>query len=230
MTQAPGSVWRKRRAVTASALAKWRWGARLGGGIRGIVPWNDLRREHVVDMVDMALAASTDPPGPFLSISGFVPRYYAMVASAERLMEVESLANDKPARGEDEVYGYYRDSLTALGLREAGFAYESEESSPVVLDGLSVEMRKGEYVAFKGHSGCGKSTVLKLLMCMYPLDRGERYIAADGGDAPGRLVAPPLRLRAPGQRAHERHDSRRRELCRPRHRPRRAPAPQGAAD
>ena len=35
---------------------------------------------------------------------------------------------------------------------------------------------KGEYIAFTGHSGCGKSTLLKLLMCLYPLDAGERYI------------------------------------------------------
>ena len=31
-------------------------------------------------------------------------------------------------------------------------------------------------VLITGGSGCGKSTVLKLLMCMYPLDSGERYI------------------------------------------------------
>ena len=31
-------------------------------------------------------------------------------------------------------------------------------------------------MAFVGHSGCGKSTVLKLLMCMYTPDSGERFI------------------------------------------------------
>ena len=40
---------------------------------------------------------------------------------------------------------------------------------------LGVEIRKGEYVAFTGHSGCGKSTVLKLLMCVYKPDSGLRY-------------------------------------------------------
>ena len=30
-----------------------------------------------------------------------------------------------------------------------------------------------------GQSGCGKSTVLKLLMCLYPLDQGRRYINED---------------------------------------------------
>ena len=120
--------------------------------------------------------------GPFLSISGYLPRYYAMTASAERLMEVEALEDDAPARDVDEVSGFYRGSLLALGLRDARFTYEAGGSAPVVLGGVSVQVRKGEYVAFTGHSGCGKSTVLKLLMCMYPLEGGERYLATSQGD------------------------------------------------
>lgn len=122
--------------------------------------------------------------GPFVNISGYLPRFYAMTASAERLMEIEAFADDEAARSADEVYEYYLDSLSALGLRDASFTYESDDGSPVVLDGVSVEIRKGEYVAFTGHSGCGKSTVLKLLMCMYPLDRGERYITGTEGETP----------------------------------------------
>ena len=47
-----------------------------------------------------------------------------------------------------------------------------------MIEHLDLEIRKGEYVAFTGHSGCGKSTLLKLLMCLYPLDAGERYLKA----------------------------------------------------
>ena len=47
---------------------------------------------------------------------------------------------------------------------------------PVVMDGFDLEICKGETLAFSGQSGCGKSTVLKLLMCLYSLDSGERYI------------------------------------------------------
>ena len=54
-----------------------------------------------------------------------------------------------------------------------------------MIEHLDLEIRKGEYVAFTGHSGCGKSTLLKLLMCLYPLDAGERYLKAlkPGGEA-----------------------------------------------
>ena len=46
---------------------------------------------------------------------------------------------------------------------------------PVVMEHISLEIRKGEIVAFTGQSGCGKSTALKLLMCVYQPDAGERY-------------------------------------------------------
>lgn len=55
---------------------------------------------------------------------------------------------------------------------------------PVVLSHLDIEIKKGEYVAFTGHSGCGKSTVLKLLMCLYPLDEGQAYLRTQQGAQP----------------------------------------------
>ena len=116
--------------------------------------------------------------GPFANISGYLPRWYAMTASAERLMEVEGYADDMQAADGETMRYYYTRDFRVLGLRNASFTYQpaGDEEMPVVLDGLNLEIRKGETVAFTGHSGCGKSTVLKLLMCMYPLSSGERYI------------------------------------------------------
>lgn len=59
-----------------------------------------------------------------------------------------------------------------------------KEGMPVVVRGLNLEIAKGEYVAFTGSSGCGKSTVLKLLLCLYPLDQGERYLVCQGRRQP----------------------------------------------
>ena len=52
---------------------------------------------------------------------------------------------------------------------------------PVVLRNIDLQIRKGEFVAFTGPSGCGKSTVLKLLMCLYPLDDGKRFLTDTDG-------------------------------------------------
>ena len=115
---------------------------------------------------------------PFANISGYLPRWYAMIASAERLMEIEGYAEDEQATDRKTMRRYYEQNFHVLGLRNASFAYwpAGEEAMPMVLDGMNLEIRKGETVAFIGHSGCGKSTVLKLLLCMYPLDGGERYL------------------------------------------------------
>ena len=52
---------------------------------------------------------------------------------------------------------------------------------PAAVSHFSFEIRKGEYVAFTGHSGCGKSTVLKLLMGLYNLDEGKRFVKNTDG-------------------------------------------------
>lgn len=133
---------------------------------------------------------------PFASISGYLPKYYAMIASAERLMEIEEFRDDmkSPAKTADEVKDYYRDDLSRISFRNACFTYlptdtesasSSKENMPIVLDNLSLDVHKGEYIAFTGHSGCGKSTVLKLMMCMYDLDSGERLLVdKKGGEQP----------------------------------------------
>jgi len=54
---------------------------------------------------------------------------------------------------------------------------------PIVLQHLSLSIHRGEYIAFTGHSGCGKSTILKLLMCIYKPDSGERFISDSSGNS-----------------------------------------------
>ena len=121
---------------------------------------------------------------PFANITGYLPRYYAMLASAERLMEAEAFAPDSEhPLAEEKALEFYRTKLTALRLEHASFTYqppvraeEEQPPMPVVLKDIDLTIRKGEYIAFTGPSGCGKSTVLKLLMCLYPLDAGSRTL------------------------------------------------------
>lgn len=128
---------------------------------------------------------------PFANITGYLPRYYAMIASAERLMEAERFADDDaPAASLETVRVFYRNELSAFGFADAKFTYypitdgaqtPDKTDMPVVLDGLNLEIRKGEYVAFTGASGCGKSTALKLLMCVLEPDGGMRYWSDNSG-------------------------------------------------
>ena len=111
--------------------------------------------------------------GPFANISGYLPRWYAMLASAERLMEIESFGDDGTPLDSAAVREFYHSEFRAVGLRSASFAYPGSENG---VRNVDLEIRKGEYVAFTGPSGCGKTTVLKLLMALYPLSEGERYV------------------------------------------------------
>ena len=129
---------------------------------------------------------------PFVNISGILPKFYSMLSSAERLMEAEDLPEySKEARPLDEVSDFYENTLKSLRLEDVSFAYYAPSETPDQLSkapaeavsGLSMDIAKGQFIAFTGRSGCGKSTAIKLLMCAYDPDGGRRYmICRDGSE------------------------------------------------
>ncbi|MBR5731429.1 MAG: ABC transporter ATP-binding protein, partial [Firmicutes bacterium] len=125
---------------------------------------------------------------PIAGISGYIPRWYSMLASAERLMEAERFEDDIKGekKSREEIPAFYRECFEGISLKNAAFSYIRSGASPedaaknVVLDGISFDIDKHQIVAVTGPSGCGKSTLLKLLMCFYPLDGGERLLRTAG--------------------------------------------------
>ena len=114
---------------------------------------------------------------PFANITGYLPKYFAMLASAERLMEIEAYDKDELREANDN----YAVDVDTFGLSHVDFTYlppvvtEGDTIMPIVLKDYSLMIRKGEFVAFTGPSGCGKSTVLKLMMGLYTVDAGEVF-------------------------------------------------------
>lgn len=93
--------------------------------------------------------------------------------SVDRLMQTLAEPPETPAEGAPSLH--VRDG--ALSVRGVSFAHPGE---PPVLDGVSLEARRGEIVAIVGPEGAGKSTLLELLLRFESPDAGR--IMVDGQD------------------------------------------------
>jgi len=111
---------------------------------------------------------------PFASLSGVLPKYYAMLASAERIMEIEEVESEPIGEGIDREAVY--DKLQKITADNVTFTYDRDR----VLNGASVTINKGDFVAITGVSGVGKSTLIKLMLGVYPTDSGEVYADLNG--------------------------------------------------
>ncbi len=111
---------------------------------------------------------------PFANITGYIPKYYSMTASAERLREAEYFEEDCQERllSESEIRDFYHTEFSELELENITFRYQNHDREQV-LQNLNLHIQKGDYIAFTGHSGCGKSTILKLIMCLYRPESGN---------------------------------------------------------
>ncbi len=99
---------------------------------------------------------------PLQNISGIIPKYYSMLASAERLIELEQLENEK-TNNQSEIIEF--DNIIVDNLT---FAYTNE----IVLRDNNFTIQKGTITAITGRSGSGKSTLFKLLLGLFPATSG----------------------------------------------------------
>ncbi len=66
-------------------------------------------------------------------------------------------------------------NLKQIEIRDLVFSYDEKVNA---LDGVSIEIQKGDYVSIIGHNGSGKSTLAKLLIGLMEVNHGE--ILVDG--------------------------------------------------
>lgn len=108
---------------------------------------------------------------PFKSISGLVPQVLSIIASVERILEIEDLPEEefKDTYVSREVYK----DMKSIEFKNVCFSYD--ESSNVIKN-MNVSIKKGEIVVIAGESGSGKSTTVKLLLGILKKTSGEIYL------------------------------------------------------
>ena len=115
--------------------------------------------------------------GPISSLSGIIPQYYSALASAERIMEIANLP-DEPISENTLPVGTLYEKMSAVCFDHITFGYTDEN----VFEDASLTVNKGDYVVVTGISGIGKSTLTRLLLCVYKPCKGSIYLSlSDGG-------------------------------------------------
>lgn len=111
---------------------------------------------------------------PFKDISGLVPQAVSVIASTERLLEIENEKSD-----EYETNSKAPD-FDEIQFNNVMFRY----SDDAVISNINIAVKKGEFVVVAGESGAGKSTALKLLLGLLKPDSGEISVIHNGNHFP----------------------------------------------
>ena len=118
------------------------------------------------------LALLTRLTGPLGNITAIVPRYYSLIASGERL-KMES-DEDVTYLSKENIAEYYDKEFKGIKLDKVSFSYLDKYGNKVeALNNFSLDIKKNERILIKGHSGGGKSTLMKIILSLLKPESGE---------------------------------------------------------
>ncbi len=109
---------------------------------------------------------------PFNEISGVITELQNAFACAARIFELI----DAPAQTPD-AQGELAECSGDVAFENVDFSYTPEKS---LIEDLNLRIRPGEHVAIVGPTGCGKTTLINLLMRFYDVNAGTIFV--DGTD------------------------------------------------
>ena len=111
---------------------------------------------------------------PFNEISGVVTELQNAIACAGRVFE---LIEEEPQVPEPADSTALTDVEGRVDLEHVAFSYRPDQK---LIEDLNLAVKPGERVAIVGPTGCGKTTVINLLMRFYDVDAGS--ISVEGDD------------------------------------------------
>jgi ATP-binding cassette subfamily B protein len=111
---------------------------------------------------------------PFNEISGVITELQNALASAARVFE---LIDEEPEIPDAENACELLDVKGRVDLQQVDFSYTPDVR---LIENLNLNVKEGQRIAIVGPTGCGKSTVINLLMRFYDVDGGS--ISVDSHD------------------------------------------------
>ncbi len=135
-----------------------------------------LRGEMQFGTLTALLQLVSKLQSPLSGLSGFVSRYYNMISSAERLIDLEQISKDTKSQLKTPSSDLY-DSLDRIEFRNVSFKYHDD----FIFKNVDFKLKKGEFITLTGLSGIGKSTFLQLLLgVLRPTEGKILWILSDG--------------------------------------------------
>ena len=107
---------------------------------------------------------------PFNEISGVVTELENALACAKRIFDFI----DTPAQEPDVADAVELEKADGVNVENISFSYRKEVP---LLQNISIDVKPGQRIAIVGPTGCGKTTMINLLMRFYDVDKGQIVVS-----------------------------------------------------
>lgn len=103
---------------------------------------------------------------PFNEITGVITELQTAIASARRVFEML----DEPVESDDSNLPELSECNGSVTLKHVGFSYRPDVT---LIEDLNLSVQPGQRIAIVGPTGCGKTTIINLLMRFYDVTGGQ---------------------------------------------------------
>ena len=143
-----------------------------GVGVFGAI--NALSGNISIGQLSCFLTYANQYTKPFNEISGVITELQSALACAKRVFEVID-AEPEPAEPEPAVVLTPEKVDGSVVIDDVSFSYKPEKP---LIEGFSLDVKQGSHIAIVGPTGCGKTTLINLLMRFYDVQGGEIRVSS----------------------------------------------------
>lgn len=126
-----------------------------------------VRGSLTVGQLSSFLSYANQYTKPFNEISGVVTEFQKAIACAQRVFE---LIEEEPQIPEPEQAVVLKDIDGNVKIEDVSFSYVPEQK---LIEDFNLDVKPGQKIAIVGPTGCGKTTLINLLMRFYDVTGGQ---------------------------------------------------------